>query len=126
MLPDGSGVIVGIGVNLSLTGDELPVPTATSLALEGIPADPDDVAAGILGELRTLADGLTGAGGSAEGSGLRTSVVAACGTVGRSVRVELPSGEVLHGTAVGIDGEGRLEVRPEGGAPDARPVAVSA
>src|SRR4051812_18958939 len=48
MLPDGSGVIVGIGVNLSLTEDELPVPTATSLALEGIAADPDDVAAGIL------------------------------------------------------------------------------
>jgi BirA family transcriptional regulator, biotin operon repressor / biotin---[acetyl-CoA-carboxylase] ligase len=126
LLPDGSGVIVGIGVNLRLREDELPVPTATSLALEGVPADADDVAAGILGELRDLAGALGAAGGNAEASGLRAAVAAACGTLGRSVRVELPSGGVLRGTATGIDGAGRLEVLPEGEPQDAGAVAVSA
>ena len=32
--PDGPAAVVGIGVNTGLTADELPVPTATSLAIE--------------------------------------------------------------------------------------------
>ena len=126
LLPDGSGVIAGIGVNLRLAEDELPVPTATSLLLEGVDADADAVATGILGELRDLVDALAAAGGSADASGVRAAVSAACGTLGRPVRVELPSGEVLRGTATGIDGAGRLEVLPETGAKDAGPLAVSA
>ncbi|WP_210508987.1 biotin--[acetyl-CoA-carboxylase] ligase [Naasia sp. SYSU D00057] len=126
LLPDASGVLVGIGVNLTLQEDELPVPTATSLALAGVPADADAVAAGTLAELRDLVAALAAAGGDADASGVRAAVSGACGTLGRSVRVELPSGEVLRGTATGIDGHGRLEVLPEGGPQDAGVTAVSA
>ena len=41
LLGDLSGVVVGAGINLTLTREQLPVPTATSLELEGaaLPAD---------------------------------------------------------------------------------------
>ena len=32
-------VVIGIGINVDQTADELPVPTATSLALAGHPVD---------------------------------------------------------------------------------------
>ncbi|WP_210480552.1 biotin--[acetyl-CoA-carboxylase] ligase [Naasia sp. SYSU D00948] len=114
LLPDGSGVVVGVGVNLTLDEGELPVPTATSLALEGLDPDPDALLAGVLGELGSLVDRLAAAGGDAIAAGLRDDVVSACDTIGRAVRVELPSGEVVHGAATGIDGTGRLEVLPDG------------
>ena len=47
---------------------------------------------------------------AAAGTGLRASYVAACSTVGRAVRVELPGEGRLEGRAVGVDAEGRLEV----------------
>lgn len=114
LLPDASGAVVGVGVNLSLRAEDLPVPSATSLAVEGIDDDADDVLAGILEEVRALVGALEAAGGDAEASGLRAAVAEACGTIGRSVRVELPSGDVLRGTAAGIAADGRLEVLPEG------------
>jgi len=124
LLPDGTGVVLGAGINLTLTADQLPVPSATSLALEGIDAEADEVLASVLAELRSLLDDFTGAGGDADASGLRAAVVAACGTVGRAVRVQLPSGEVLRGTAAGILADGRLEVQPQGGTGPALPVSA--
>ncbi|MGA8116465.1 MAG: biotin--[acetyl-CoA-carboxylase] ligase, partial [Actinocatenispora sp.] len=37
--------------------------------------------------------------------------------LGRTVRVELPDGEVLAGEATDVDADGRLVVTPEGGTP---------
>jgi BirA family biotin operon repressor/biotin-[acetyl-CoA-carboxylase] ligase len=113
LLPGGAGVVVGIGINLTLSPDQLPVPTATSLAIEGIALTADEVLAGCLTELRTLVGDLQAAGGDPEGSGLRAAVSAACDTIGRAVRVELPSGEVLLGTAVALGADGRLEVQAD-------------
>ena len=42
---------------------------------------------------------------------------AACSTIGRQVRVELPGGESFEGRADGVDDDGRLVV-------DGRPVAA--
>ena len=47
---------------------------------------------------------------AAAGQGLRAPYVEACSTVGRRVRVALPGGGVLEGTAVGVDDDGRLRV----------------
>jgi BirA family biotin operon repressor/biotin-[acetyl-CoA-carboxylase] ligase len=113
LLPGGTGVVVGIGINLTLSPDQLPVPTATSLAIEGIELTADEVLAGCLTELRQLLDDLQGAGGDAEASGLSAAVTAACSTIGRPVRVELPSGDALVGMAVGLGADGRLEVRTD-------------
>lgn len=112
----GSGVIVGAGLNVLMTPEQLPVPTATSLAIAGAQPDatlPDRALAAYLTALQSLVHRFRDARGDAQASGLRDEVVARCSTIGRQVRVELPAGSALHGTAVGIDHEGRLEVRDE-------------
>jgi BirA family biotin operon repressor/biotin-[acetyl-CoA-carboxylase] ligase len=110
VLPGGTGAVLGAGLNHRLAADELPVPTATSLAIEGGPIDPDALVAGWIGELRPLVAALEEAGGDPVASGLRDAVVAACETIGRRVRVTLPDGSVRTGTATGIDEDGRIEV----------------
>ncbi|MFC0682037.1 biotin--[acetyl-CoA-carboxylase] ligase [Lysobacter korlensis] len=118
-LAPGGAVLVGSGVNLFLTADELPTPTATSLVLAGATADGDElidlVLSRYLAGLRDLVRDLRDAGGNAMASGGHAAVTALCDTLGRSVRVELPGGDALLGTAVGIDPTGRLQVRPENG-----------
>ncbi len=113
----GPAVVIGAGVNVTMTAGQLPVPTATSLVIAG--ADPaqleDRVLDAYLRGLTALVTGLWQHGGDAERSGLRAEAVARCTTIGRAVRVELPGGAELHGTAVGIDPLGRLEVRDGSG-----------
>jgi len=48
-------------------------------------------------------------------AGLRAAVTAACGTLGREVRVELPDGSTELGVAESIEGLGRLVVAGRGG-----------
>jgi BirA family biotin operon repressor/biotin-[acetyl-CoA-carboxylase] ligase len=110
------GVVMGAGVNVRLTRDELPVPTATSLVLEGAVDGPDlddRLLAGYLARLRGLVDGLLERG--AEASGLRAAAAAACSTLGREVRVELPDGSALGGRATAIAPDARLVVRTASG-----------
>lgn len=109
-LPDGSGAVLGAGLNHRLAADELPVPTATSLAIEGGPTDPDALIAGWLERLRSLVGALEAAGGDPVASGLHAAVTGTCETIGRRVRVSLPDGSAVVGTATGIDADGRIEV----------------
>lgn len=104
----GHGVVIGAGLNLTMSAAELPVPTATSLTLEG--ADPVDLPDRALGEyLRQLTRAL-----NSEPEELRAAVSAACGTIGAEVTVELPRGDQLEGVAEAIDDEGRLVVAADG------------
>lgn len=100
-----TGVIVGIGLNVSLRADELPVPTATSLHIEGAPADREPLLRAILRELAVRHEEF----GRAEAA-VRDTYREMCGTIGRRVRVELPDGEVLTGQATNVDEFGRLVV----------------
>jgi BirA family biotin operon repressor/biotin-[acetyl-CoA-carboxylase] ligase len=112
----GTGVVVGIGLNVSLRADELPVATATSLGIEGSTVvDRDPVLRAVLRELERRYVDLTRVAGDAAASGLAADYHAACATLGRHVRVELPGPRVLEGTAVAVDGEGRLVVEAAGG-----------
>lgn len=105
------GAVMGAGLNLTMTEAQLPVPTATSLVLCG--ADPDDLLeralAAYLEAFERLWLDFEGAGFDAE-AGLRAAVTAACGTIGRDVRVELPDASTRQGVAVGLDEHGRLLV----------------
>lgn len=113
---DGS-VVVGIGLNVTLREAELPVPEATSLAIEGASTtDRDTVLRMILRELATVDRDWRAAGGDADACGLRDRYLRLCATIGQSVRIELPSGGVLLGTATGVDRDGRLGVRDGDGA----------
>lgn len=116
LLPDASGVVVGAGLNLTLEADELPVETATSLALAGATVtDADSLLSAYLDEFTARYRAFLTSGGDPVASGLLAAVTEACETIGRSVRVELPSGKRLLGTATGIDAEGRLLVESNDG-----------
>lgn len=107
---DGPAAVVGVGINVSLTPDELPVPTATSLAIEsGTEPDRTEVLVAVLSTLVEAYDAWQ-AGGPAARDRLASSYAVACVTVGRDVRVELPGGEALLGRATGVDRSGRLVV----------------
>lgn len=123
LLPDLSGAVVGVGVNIAMSADELPVPTATSLLVEGVSVDLDAVLGTFLEDFLPSVAALADAGGDAEASGSREAVSALCSTIGRSVRVQLPDGNEVLGEATGIDGSGRLVVSRQD---STIPLAVSA
>ena len=109
----GAVLIVGAGVNLALADHDLPVPTATSLVLSGAPAETttiDAVLAAYLTEFSRITRVFISAAGNVRSSGLLEQVSDVCGTLGKSVRVELPSGESPVGTAIGINEDGSLVV----------------
>lgn len=116
-------VVVGMGLNVSTGRDELPVETATSLLLEGHrELDRAELLVAFLSRFDGLYTAWQAHGGDALASGLAEGYRAACATLGTEVSVELGS-RTLLGTAMDVDLDGRLLVRPaEGGAP----VAVAA
>ncbi|QBI52444.1 biotin--[acetyl-CoA-carboxylase] ligase [Streptomonospora litoralis] len=112
----GTGVVIGIGLNVSQRRDELPVETATSLALCGAGTDRAELAVALLEEFADAYTAWAAAGGDAGRSGLAGEYGSSCGTLGRRVRVHLPGGGELLGEAAGIDDAGRLTVRDAAGA----------
>lgn len=108
-------IVLGIGLNVTLRADELPVnPTglpATSLQLAGaVATDRDPLLRALLRAVADWYDRWRSAGGDAVASGLRDAYLEACATIGREVRVLLPTGESLTGTATGVDPDGQLIV----------------
>ncbi|HWH25531.1 MAG TPA: biotin--[acetyl-CoA-carboxylase] ligase [Pseudolysinimonas sp.] len=113
LVAERSAVVLGAGVNLETTAEQLPVSTATSLALAGAMVEdrqPDAILAAYLRRLRELVDAFARAGGDATASGLREHARAACLTLGRDIRVELPGRGIVEGTARDLDADGRLVV----------------
>jgi BirA family biotin operon repressor/biotin-[acetyl-CoA-carboxylase] ligase len=112
----GDGVVIGVGVNVSLTADELPVATATSLALAGAHGtDRDPLLRAVLRSLGDWYGRWREAEGDPDRSRLLHAYAAGCATLGRQVRAELPGGRDLSGTAVAVDGDGRLVIAgPQG------------
>lgn len=111
LLPDATGVVIGAGINLTQSADELPTPTSTSLMASGVfGTSPDAILAAYLAELIELCDLFTRSGGDAQASGIRDAVTDACDTLGRDVRVHLPAGDELLGTAADIDVDGQIVI----------------
>ncbi|MGG7509581.1 biotin--[acetyl-CoA-carboxylase] ligase [Plantibacter sp. YIM 135249] len=116
LLPGATGAIVGTGINLRQTREELPTDWSTSLALAGVAdPDPDAVVSAYLAAFRELYEAYVAADGDAVASGLRDAVIASCVTLGTAVRVELPGSVFLTGTAESIDALGQLIVRDGAG-----------
>ncbi|MFJ9622296.1 biotin--[acetyl-CoA-carboxylase] ligase [Streptomyces sp. NPDC101181] len=105
----GDGIVVGLGVNVSLRADELPAPTAGSLALAGaVSTDRETLLRAVLRSLEHWYGAWKAADGDAAASGLQAAYAAGCATLERTVRAELPGRTALVGEAVAIDGDGRL------------------
>ncbi|KNC18794.1 biotin--acetyl-CoA-carboxylase ligase [Arthrobacter sp. RIT-PI-e] len=114
-------VVVGVGLNVSLTEDELPVPTATSLLLEYAGTTDRNIL--LRAFLRTFADryrSFCDVDGDADaawadGQSLRLRVSTRMATLGQDVRAELPGGRSLTGRALTLDPRGALIIRDDDG-----------
>lgn len=104
---DGRRAVLGWGLNVGASRDELPVATATSLAVAGLLVDKTLVVAAVLAALQRHY--LTWDGGA----DLRASYLEVSSTMGRQVRVMQENG-ACDGMAVGIDDDGALLVDIKG------------
>jgi BirA family biotin operon repressor/biotin-[acetyl-CoA-carboxylase] ligase len=118
-------VVVGIGLNVTLREDELLASTgrdpraeegdglaATSLALAGAATtDRNLLLRALLRSLAAWYERWRRAGGDPDRSGLAAAYAGHCDTLGRRVRILLPDGGELTGTARELDSDGRLVVR---------------
>lgn len=103
----GPAAVLGIGLNVSTAREELPVETATSLALAGVVVDRTALLIGLLASLRREYLAWRAPAGS---PGLHAAYTELCTTLGRPVRVDLPTGDSLAGTAAAIAPNGALVV----------------
>ena len=93
-----SGIVVGVGINIFQTQQELPIESAVSLSMFH-EIDRSDLLVEILNELgSSLADIETQ-------KNLYRSV---CSTLGTKVRAALPNGEIIEDLAIGISNDGAL------------------
>ncbi|MEV5175757.1 biotin--[acetyl-CoA-carboxylase] ligase [Streptomyces flaveolus] len=110
------GVVIGVGINVSLRADELPVPQAGSLALAGaLGTDRDPLLRAVLRSLEDWYGRWRAAGGDPSASRLQETYTAGCATLGRVVRAELPGDRSVVGEAVALDGDGRLIIATQDG-----------
>ena len=95
--------MIGIGLNVSMTSNELPVPSATSLAIEGSTiTDRNLLLSHILNTFTELFEAWE------EGSELLNEYASASSTIGKKVRIDLPGGENIEATVGRISHSGEL------------------
>jgi BirA family biotin operon repressor/biotin-[acetyl-CoA-carboxylase] ligase len=109
-------VVVGVGLNVDQAAAELPVPTATSLALAGIRGERAPLLGALVRELAGAVARLEGAGGDAAAAGLAAEYAARSATLGTTVRAELAGGrEAVEGEARRVAADGALVIAtPDG------------
>lgn len=99
----GEGVIVGIGLNVAMSTDDLPVPTATSLLLaDSNLLDRNLILSAFLNHFENLFKEWDSGGDFLE------KYRQACSTLGRQVRVEVLGRDSIEGEAVSITAQGVL------------------
>lgn len=100
-------VVLGMGINVSIAEEELPVPTATSLVLAGREDDRTGVAIAILKALRHRIEQWEN-----QDSQLMDDYRKVCSSIGLNVRLEAPTGDVT-GIVEGVAEDGRINVGGE-------------
>lgn len=114
-LVDGA-VVVGTGINVSQRAAELPVDTATSLALAGAPGvNRDRLLGAILDVLAGLLDRWEAAGGDVVASGIRSTYLDRLATIDSPVTVHLPGDRLVRGVATDVAPDGQLVVACDDG-----------
>lgn len=111
-LPDGRpptrdqapAVVLGIGVNVRQSVEQLPVPWAASLRTLGVEAEPEEVREDVGARLRQRLVQWEEVGGDprSAGGGLAQQLREACATLGQRVSVQAPSG-CVEGLAIDLD-----------------------
>jgi biotin-[acetyl-CoA-carboxylase] ligase BirA-like protein len=111
----GTAVVVGVGLNVSTTAEELPDPGTSLARVLGAPVDRGPVLLAFLRAVEKRYLSWTAALGDPVASGLAQDYLAWSSTVGTEVTVSLPDGSTLEGTAQAIDWDGRLVVATSNG-----------
>lgn len=105
--PPSARVVVGMGINVTLTREELPIEAATSLSLEGLDTDRTELAITVLKNLRHRITQW-----EQQDSQLMADYRKVCSSIGQEVRLEAPTGDVT-GTVEGVADDGRINVGGE-------------
>lgn len=105
--PPSARVVVGMGINVTLTREELPIEAATSLALEGLETDRTQLAITVLKNLRRRITQW-----EQQDPQLLADYRKVCSSIGQEVRLEAPAGDVI-GTVEGVADDGRINVGGE-------------
>lgn len=105
--PPSARVVVGMGINVTLTREELPIEAATSLALEGRDTDRTELAITVLKNLRRRINQW-----EQQDPQLMADYRKVCSSIGQEVRLEAPTGDVT-GTVEGVADDGRINVGGE-------------
>ncbi|TDH49400.1 biotin--[acetyl-CoA-carboxylase] ligase [Mycobacterium eburneum] len=102
-------IVIGLGLNATMTAAEAPEHTAaTSLTMLGVAADRTALAAAVLRQLAARIDGWRSAGGADEA--LRADYRRYSATLGTRVRASMPGDRQIEGIAEAIDELGRLRI----------------
>lgn len=112
--PDGPACVIGMGINVHLSADELPVPTATSVALvaPGRPQSRQQLIQAVLQAFEIIFNQWESA---VDDTAFVSAYASRCVTIGRRVRVVLAAESTVEGVAEGIDHDGRLLVNTMAG-----------
>lgn len=105
-------IVVGLGLNVGMTADELPDPNAVSLGMLGHHADRTALASSLLQELGSRLVRWRAAGGA--DASLVADYRSISTTIGTRVRALLPNDSEIVGVATGIDDAGRLLIDEAG------------
>ncbi len=97
------GVVLGIGINVAMTAEELPVENATSLTLEGFAnLDRNEILAAIINHFEINVEMWE------HDKSFLAEYRSASATIGKEVEVTLPGGELVRSKAVDISNAGAL------------------
>ena len=97
------GVVIGIGINVGMNESELPVPTATSLAIEGgLELDRNIILGAILNHFEVNLQIWE------LGKSFISEYKEASATIGANIEVSLPGGKVIKSRAIGVSDAGEL------------------
>lgn len=111
VLPAGL-VVIGAGINVTQSREELPVGTATSLRLAGAEVDRTALVTAYLTRLAELYGALSTDGRAA--ARLRRAYRSRCATIGSQVSLSRSSGGDILGLAADVDDDGRLVIENDG------------
>jgi BirA family biotin operon repressor/biotin-[acetyl-CoA-carboxylase] ligase len=116
----GTAAVIGMGINVSTTAEELPADAVSFALAAGALPDRTQLLGALLDRLGHWLEKWSRADADAETSGLAAAYRDRCATIGSDVVVHRPDGE-LRGRAVAVDRAGRLVVDGPSG-----PTALSA
>lgn len=118
----GPAVVLGMGVNVHLREDELPVPTATSVVLAraelgvaGVPVARTPIVSSVLRCLERDLQRWEDVAAVGDPDAVALAYRERCATLGRQVRISLSDGTAVEGLARDVDGHGRLVLQTADG-----------